>query len=120
MKILLIDDNAESRDLLTRRLTRRGYDLLVAVDGANGLATAATEQPDLILLDVDLPALDGLEAARRLKHEPATRAIPVIALTAHARAGERERALAAGCDDYESKPVVFERLVGKIEALCRC
>jgi two-component system, cell cycle response regulator DivK len=117
MKILLVEDNEMNRDMLARRLQRRGFEVVVAVDGLQGLAMAASEAPDAILMDMSLPELDGWEATRRLKDVHATRAIPVIALTAHAISGDRERALAAGCDDYETKPVELGRLIAKIEAL---
>lgn len=116
-KILLVEDNEMNRDMLTRRLQRRGYAVVSAVDGAEGLALAEREAPDLILLDMSLPVLDGWQAATRLKSSPATRLIPVIALTAHAMASDREQALAAGCDDFDTKPVELPRLLGKIEAL---
>lgn len=117
MKILLVEDNEMNRDMLARRLERRGFEVVVAVDGLQGLALATSEAPDAILMDMSLPELDGWEATRRLKDAEATRAIPVIALTAHAISGDRERALAAGCDDYETKPVELGRLIAKIEAL---
>jgi CheY-like chemotaxis protein len=116
-KILLVEDNEMNRDMLTRRLQRRGHEVLVAVDGAQGLALAMDELPGLILMDMSLPIMDGWEATRQLKADPATSAIPVIALTAHAMSEDREKALAAGCDDYDTKPVEFGRLVGKIDAL---
>jgi two-component system cell cycle response regulator DivK len=116
-KILLVEDNEMNRDMLTRRLQRRGHEVLVAMDGAEGLALAQDELPGLILMDMSLPIMDGWEATRQLKADPATSAIPVIALTAHAMSEDREKALAAGCDDYDTKPVEFGRLVGKIDAL---
>jgi CheY-like chemotaxis protein len=116
-KILLVEDNEMNRDMLTRRLERRGHEVLVAVDGAQGLAVAQEQLPGLILMDMSLPVIDGWEATRQLKADPATSAIPVIALTAHAMSEDRERALEAGCDDYDTKPVEFARLVGKIDAL---
>jgi CheY-like chemotaxis protein len=116
-KILLVEDNEMNRDMLSRRLTRRGYEVVIAVDGQDGVAKAEAETPSLILMDLALPVLDGWEAARRLKASPATRGIPIIALTAHAMAGDREKALAAGCDDFDTKPVDLDRLLGKIEAL---
>ena len=116
-KILLVEDNEMNRDMLSRRLARRGYEIAVAVDGEQGLALARAEPPALILMDMSLPGLDGWEATRRLKSMPETRAIPVIALTAHAMAGDREKALAAGCDDFDSKPVELQRLLSKIRAL---
>ncbi len=115
-KILLVEDNAENQDMLSRRLTRRGYEVVIAVDGGQGVATAQSEIPDLILMDMSLPVLDGWEATRQLKAAPATQAIPIIALTAHAMVGDREKALEAGCDDYDTKPIEFPRLLGKIEA----
>ena len=116
-KILLVEDNELNRDMLTRRLARRGYTMVSALDGAEGVAAAEREAPDLILMDMSLPVLDGWAATARLKSSPATRAIPVIALTAHAMAGDREQALAAGCDDFDTKPVELPRLLAKIEAL---
>jgi CheY-like chemotaxis protein len=115
--ILLVEDNEMNRDMLTRRLARRGYTVLSAVDGAEGLAMAEREAPDLILMDMSLPEVDGWEATTRLKRSPSTRAIPVIALTAHAMASDRESALAAGCDDFDTKPVELPRLLEKINAL---
>ena len=106
-----------NRDMLSRRLQRRGYEVLIAVDGEQGIAQATAERPDLILMDMSLPVVDGWEATRRLKAEPLTRAIPVIGLTAHAMAGDREKVLEAGCDDYDTKPVELPRLLQKIEAL---
>jgi two-component system, cell cycle response regulator DivK len=117
MKILLVEDNEMNRDMLARRLQRRGFDVVVAVDGVQGIALAEAEAPDTILMDMSLPELDGWEATRQLKHAPTTRAIPVIALTAHAMSDDRDRALAAGCDDYETKPIDLARLIAKIEAL---
>jgi len=116
-KILLVEDNDLNRDMLSRRLSRRGYEVLVAVDGAQGIEMARSLTPDLILMDVGLPGIDGLEATRRLKAEPGTSTIPVVALTANAMAGDQEEALAAGCDEYDTKPVDITRLVGKIQAL---
>jgi CheY-like chemotaxis protein len=116
-KVLLVEDSEESREGLARHLRRRGYQVLVAVDGRQGTEVARTEAPDLILMDMSLPVLDGWEATRRLKAAPETRHIPVIALTAHAMAGDRERALEAGCDDYDTKPVEFARLLLKMETL---
>jgi CheY-like chemotaxis protein len=116
-KILLVEDNEMNRDMLSRRLQRRGYGVLIATDGAEGVAQAQAEVPDLILMDMSLPVLDGWEATRRLKAAPGTRSIPVIALTAHAMSGDREKAIEAGCDDYDTKPVEFNRLLAKIEAL---
>jgi len=116
-KILLVEDNEMNRDMLSRRLVRRGYDVILAVDGESGLALAGSEAPSLILMDMSLPILDGWEAARRLKAAPETQRIPVIALTAHAMSSDRDKALAAGCDDYDTKPIELERLLAKIEAL---
>jgi CheY-like chemotaxis protein len=116
-KILLVEDNELNRDMLSRRLSRRGHQVLEATDGEAALALAASERPDLILMDMSLPVLDGWEATRRLKAAPATRPIPVIALTAHAMVDDRERSLAAGCDDFDTKPVEIERLLGKIARL---
>ena len=106
-----------NRDMLTRRLRRRGYEVVIAVDGVQGLAMAKSESPALILMDISLPALDGWEVTRRLKMAPETKSIPVIALTAHAMAGDREKCLEAGCDDFDTKPVEIARLLGKIKAL---
>ena len=116
-KLLLVEDNEMNRDMLSRRLARRGYEILVATDGSEGFAEATRHLPDLIIMDMSLPVLDGWESTRALKEQPETRSIPVLALTAHAMAGERERALAAGCNDYDTKPVDFARLLGKIETL---
>jgi two-component system cell cycle response regulator DivK len=118
-KILVVEDNEMNRDMLSRRLMRKGYEVIIALDGEEGVAKAQSEAPDLILMDMSLPVLDGWEATRRLKAGPATHAIPIIALTAHAMAGDREQALAAGCDDYDSKPIEFQRLLDKIEALLK-
>ena len=116
-KILLVEDNELNRDMLSRRLSRRGHQVVEATDGEAALALAASERPDLILMDMSLPVLDGWEATRRLKAMPATRPIPVIALTAHAMVDDRERSLEAGCDDFDTKPVEIERLLGKIARL---
>lgn len=116
-KILLVEDNEMNRDMLSRRLERRGYQVVIAVDGEQGMAMARSEAPDLILMDMSLPVLDGWEAARQLKTAPETRAIPIIALTAHAMVGDREKAIEAGCDDYDTKPVEFQRLVEKIQGI---
>jgi two-component system cell cycle response regulator DivK len=118
-RILLVEDNEMNRDMLSRRLIRRGYEVALALDGEQGLAMARTEAPALILMDMSLPGMDGWEATRQLKAASETRAIPVIALTAHAMAGDREKAIAAGCDDFDTKPVDLERLLQKIEALLR-
>ncbi len=116
-KILLVEDNEMNRDMLTRRLVRNGHIVVVAVDGEQGVAMASSEAPDIVLMDMSLPVLDGWSATRRLRAEPATRDIPVIALTAHAMSGDREKALEAGCNDYDTKPVDLPRLLGKIAAL---
>ena len=116
-KILLVEDNEMNRDMLSRRLERRGYQILIATDGAEGVSKAKAEAPELILLDMSLPIVDGWEAARQLKAAPETRSIPIIALTAHAMAGDREKAIEAGCDDYDTKPIELPRLLDKITAL---
>jgi CheY-like chemotaxis protein len=116
-KILLVEDNEMNRDMLSRRLQRRGHEVLVAGDGADGVAKARAEIPGLILMDMSLPILDGWEATRQIKADPTTSGIPIIALTAHAMSEDRERAISAGCDDYDTKPVEFPRLIGKIDAL---
>ncbi len=116
-KILLVEDNEMNMDMLSRRLRRRKFEVVTAEDGQIGIEKAASERPDLILMDMSLPVLDGWEATRRLKADPELRAIPVIALTAHAMAEDREQALAAGCDDYDTKPVEFRRLLRKMAAL---
>ena len=116
-KILLVEDNDMNRDMMSRRLQRKGYEVLMAADGMQAILMAESETPDLILLDMSLPVIDGWEAARRLKASPTTAPVPIIALTAHAMAGDREKALAAGCDDYDAKPVDFPQLVAKIDAL---
>ena len=116
-KILLVEDNEMNRDMLSRRLQRRGYEVVIAVDGQDGVAKAQAEAPALILMDMSLPVLDGWEASRQLKAAPATGGIPIIALTAHAMSGDREKALAVGCDDFDTKPIELDRLLAKIEAL---
>jgi len=116
-KILLVEDNEMNRDMLSRRLVKRGHDVVVAVNGQQGVDMASSEAPEIILLDMSLPVMDGWEAARILKANDATHSIPIIALTAHAMAGDREKCLEAGADDYGSKPVEFKRLLGKIESL---
>ena len=116
-KILLVEDNEMNRDMLSRPLVRKGYEVLLAGDGAQGVAVTAAERPDLVLMDMSLPVLDGWEATRRLKAASETRSIPVIALTAHAMASDRERATEAGCDDYDTKPIELPRLLEKIERL---
>jgi CheY-like chemotaxis protein len=116
-RLLLVEDNEMNRDMLSRRLARRGYDVVIAVDGEQGVAMARSEAPALILMDMSLPGLDGWEATRRIKAASETKRIPVIALTAHAMSGDREKAVAAGCDDFDTKPVDLDRLLQKIEAL---
>jgi CheY-like chemotaxis protein len=116
-KILLVEDNEMNRDMLSRRLARKGYEVSIAVDGQQGVEMAQTAAPDLILMDMSLPVLDGWEATRQLKNSSATQHIPVIALTAHAMSGDRERALEAGCDDYDTKPIELARLLEKIETM---
>jgi two-component system cell cycle response regulator DivK len=116
-KILLVEDDQMNRDMLSRRLARGGHHVVLAVDGAQGVRLAQSEAPDVILMDMSLPVLDGWEATRQLKATPATRAIPILALTAHAMTGDRERALEVGCDDYDTKPIEFLRLLRKIQAL---
>ena len=116
-QILLVEDNEDNRDMLSRRLIRKGYEVALATDGGAGVAQAAALRPDIILMDMSLPVLDGWEATRQIKAAPETSAIPIIALTAHAMSGDREKAIAAGCDDYDTKPVELPRLLGKIEAL---
>ncbi|HXR86491.1 MAG TPA: response regulator [Stellaceae bacterium] len=116
-KILLVEDNELNRDMLSRRLERKGFQVVAAADGQQGIDLAMREDPDLILMDMDLPIIDGWEATRRVKAGANTRAIPVIALTAHAMVGDRDKALAAGCDDYDTKPIDFPRLLGKINTL---
>jgi CheY-like chemotaxis protein len=114
-KILLVEDNEMNRDMLSRRLLKQGFEMVMAVDGEQAIDLARSEAPDLILMDISLPGLDGWEATRRLKAMPETRSIPIIALTAHAMAGDREKSLAAGCNDYDTKPIDFRRLVEKIQ-----
>ena len=116
-KILLVEDNAMNRDMLSRRLVRKGYEVAIAIDGQQGIDMARSETPDLILMDMSLPVVDGWEATRQLKSTPETQSIPVIALTAHAMAGDREKAVEAGCNDYDIKPIELPRLLEKIEAL---
>jgi two-component system cell cycle response regulator DivK len=115
-KILLVEDNDMNRDMLSRRLRKRGFEVDIAVDGQEGVNAAIAQQPDLILLDMSLPVVDGWTAARMLKDDPTTRHIPIIALTAHALAGDREKALEAGCDDYATKPVDLSQLLEKVQA----
>jgi CheY-like chemotaxis protein len=116
-KILLVEDNVTNRDMLSRRLLKRGYEVVLAVDGESGLSLAESEAPDLILMDMSLPLLDGWEATRRLKAASATQHIPIIALTAHAMSSDRDEALQAGCDDYDTKPIELARLLEKIDTL---
>ncbi|PZO42417.1 MAG: two-component system response regulator [Pseudanabaena frigida] len=116
-KILLVEDNEMNRDMLSRRLVRKGFEVLVAVDGAAGVATAESNLPDLIVMDMSLPILDGWEATKRLKQIAATKNIPIIGCSAHAMVGDREKGMEAGCDDYDTKPIEFVRLLGKIEKL---
>ena len=116
-KILLVEDDEMNRDMLSRRLIKREYEVVIATDGDQGVAMASSESPDIILMDMSLPGIDGWTATRQVKAEEATRTIPVIALTAHAMAGDREKAMEAGCDDFDTKPVELARLLGKIEAL---
>jgi CheY-like chemotaxis protein len=113
--ILIVEDNEMNRDMLARRLQRRGYEILIAIDGAEGLATARERNPDLVLMDMSLPVIDGWEATRQLKSAQATRKMPIIALTAHAMSGDRQKAVDAGCDDFDTKPIELDRLLGKIE-----
>ena len=119
LRILLVEDNEMNRDMLSRRLVRNGYEVLLAMDGQQGVDMALSEHPDLILMDMSLPVIDGWEATRRIKANDATRRIPVIALTAHAMAGDREKAMEVGCDDYDTKPIEISRLVGKMAALLK-
>ena len=116
-KLLLVEDNEMNRDMLSRRLQRRGYEVVLAVDGEEGISMAKSEAPDLILMDMSLPVVDGWEASRRLKAAPETQSIPILAFTAHAMSGDREKALEAGCDDYDTKPIEFSRLIDKIQSL---
>ncbi len=118
-KILLVEDNEMNRDMLSRRLMRRGFDVIVAVDGASGITKAELELPDLIVMDMSLPIVDGWEATKRLRQITATRNIPIIGCSAHAMVGDHERGIEAGCDDYDTKPIEFTRLLGKIESLLK-
>lgn len=118
-KILLVEDNEMNRDMLSRRLVRKGFEVVMAIDGEQAVALAQSELPDLILMDMSLPVIDGWEATRRVKAADATSAIPIIALTAHAMSGDREKTLKAGCDDYDTKPIEMPRLLEKIDALLR-
>lgn len=113
-KILLVEDNEMNRDMLSRRLKRKGYEVLIAVDGAEGVSMGISEKPDLILMDMSLPVMDGWTATGELKANPDTKSIPIIALTAHAMSGDKEKAMAAGCDDYDTKPIELDRLLSKI------
>ncbi len=115
--LLVVDDNEMNRDMLSRRLERKEFEVIIAVDGQAGINMAASESPDLILMDLSLPVVDGWEATRQIKADPATQSIPVIALTAHAMAGDEQKALEAGCDEYDTKPVDLKRLLGKIDSL---
>ena len=116
-KILLVEDNEMNRDMLSRRLQRRGHEVVIALDGVQGVELAHSQNPDLILMDMSLPVMDGWQATQQLKAAPETSGIPIIALTAHAMAGDRDKCLEVGCDDYDTKPVEFSRLLGKIQAL---
>ena len=118
-KILLVEDNEMNRDMLSRRLAKRGYTLVIAVDGGAGVAMVKSEKPDLILMDMSLPVIDGWEATQQLKADPETKGIPIIALTAHAMDSDRQKAIGAGCDDFDTKPVELARLLGKIEELLK-
>jgi two-component system cell cycle response regulator DivK len=118
-RILIVEDNEMNRDMLSRRLERRGYQVILAMDGRRGLAAARSEAPDLILMDMSLPEIDGWEVTRQLKSDDTTRCIPVIALTAHAMTSDRQKALEAGCDDFDTKPVEFQRLLMKIQMMLR-
>ncbi len=117
MRLLLVEDHEEIWDFLSRRLRRRGYEVVLATDGQEGVDKAKSEQPDVVLLDMNLPVIDGWTAARKIREEPSTKNIPIIALTAHAMAGDREKTLAAGCNDYHPKPIDFSRLIAQIEAI---
>jgi len=116
-KILLVEDNEMNRDMLSRRLERKGFEVVIAIDGQAGVDMASSTNPNIILMDLSLPIIDGWEATRRIKADPATQSIPVIALTAHAMAGDERKALEAGCDDYDTKPIDLKRLLGKIDNL---
>ncbi len=116
-RVLLIEDNEMNRDMLSRRLVRRGFEVVFAVDGRQGVDLAKSARPDIILMDMSLPVIDGWEATRRVKADDATKNVPVIGLTAHAMSGDREKAMEAGCDDYDTKPVELDRLIGKMERL---
>jgi len=116
-KVLLVEDNEMNRDMLSRRLIRRGFEVVFAMDGQQGVDLARSECPDIILMDMSLPVIDGWEATRRVKADAATKGVPIIGLTAHAMSGDREKAIEAGCDDYDTKPVELDRLIGKMEKL---
>lgn len=118
-KILLVEDNEMNRDMLSRRLERKAYQVIIAVDGEQGVAMAKSEHPDLILMDMSLPVIDGWEATRQLKADPETRSVPIIALTAHAMAGDRDKSLEAGCDDYDTKPIELKRLLEKMQVFLK-
>jgi two-component system, cell cycle response regulator DivK len=118
-KVLLVEDNEMNRDMLSRRLNKRGYTVVMAIDGQQGVDMAVSEKPDIILLDMSLPVVDGWEAAKQIKANPLSAAVPLIALTAHAMAADRERAMSAGCDDFDTKPVELPRLLGKMETLLK-
>ena len=119
VKVLLVEDNEMDRDMLSRRLTKRGYTVVMAIDGQQGVDMAVSEKPDIILLDMSLPVVDGWEAAKQIKSNAASSGVPLIALTAHAMAADRERAMSAGCDDFDTKPVELPRLLGKMETLLK-
>ncbi len=119
IKVLLVEDNEMNRDMLSRRLQRKGYEVLIAIDGAEGVSMGTEKKPDIILMDMSLPIIDGWTATQQLKNNPETQPIPIIALTAHAMAGDREKALAAGCDDYDTKPIELTRLLNKMENLLK-
>ena len=116
-KLLLVEDNEMNRDMLSRRLQRRGYEVVIAIDGEEAITLGQSEAPNLILMDMSLPSIDGWEATRRLKAAPQTQSIPILALTAHAMEGDRDKSIEAGCDDYDSKPIEFPRLLAKIQTL---
>jgi CheY-like chemotaxis protein len=118
-RILLVEDNEMNRDMLSRRLIRKGFDIIVALDGREGVQLATSEKPELILMDMSLPVMDGWEATALIKSEPSTAGIPILGLSSHAMPGDRERAISAGCDDYDTKPVEMDRLLGKIAMLLR-
>ena len=117
VKVLLVEDNEMNRDMLSRRLAKRGYEVVMAIDGQQGVDMAVSEKPDIILLDMSLPVVDGWEAAQQIKANEVSKGVPLVALTAHAMASDRERAMSAGCDDFDTKPVELPRLLGKMEAL---